>query len=140
MDEPMIKLYSFTIDCQDPQQLAAFYASLLRWEIMFADEEYAAVAPPGSKQGAYPGLLFQRNDDYQAPVWPEEALAQQQMAHIDFAVKDVEKAVEFAIQCGAKVADKQFSDDWRVLFDPAGHPFCLCKMKSIIESVDFALL
>lgn len=37
-------------------------------------------------------------------------------------------------------ADEQFSDDWRVMIDPAGHPFCLCQMKSIMESSHFALL
>ncbi len=140
MEKPLIKLYSYTIDCPDPKQSADFYAALLSWEVMFVDDEYAAVAPPGSKQGSYPGILFQKNDDYRRPVWPEEGEAQQQMAHLDLAVTDVEKAVEFALQCGASVANQQFSDQWRVMLDPAGHPFCLCMMKSIIESEDFALL
>ena len=65
---------------------------------------------------------------------------QQQMAHMDFAVNDLEKAVQYAMHCGAVVADKQFSDSWRVMLDPAGHPFCLCQMKSLIESGRFALL
>ena len=62
------------------------------------------------------------------------------MAHLDFAVNDLERAVEHAIQCGASVAAEQFSDDWRVMFDPAGHPFCLCQMKSVMESEHFGLL
>lgn len=53
---------------------------------------------------------------------------------------DLDKAVQYAIDCGAAMADKQFSDDWRVMIDPAGHPFCLCQMKSVIESNHFALL
>ena len=85
-------------------------------------------------------ILFQRNPDYVPPVWPEEPEAQQQMAHLDFAVNDLEKAVKHAIECGATMADQQFSDDWRVMFDPAGHPFCLCPMKSLFESEHFALL
>lgn len=139
-DELKIKMYSFTLDCKEPHELARFYAALLKWEIMFIDEEWVCVYAPGTNQGTYPNILFQRNSEYNPPVWPEEPEAQQQMAHIDFAVNDLEKAVQHAIHCGATIADKQFSNDWRVMFDPAGHPFCLCQMKSIIESAHFALL
>lgn len=140
MEELKIKMYSFTIDCKDPGELAKFYAALVKWNIVFTAEEYACIAPPETEQGAYPCILFQKNSDYVPPVWPEEPKAQQQMAHLDFAVNDLEKAVEYAISCGARISEKQFSDDWRVMFDPAGHPFCLCQMKSVIESEHFGLL
>jgi predicted enzyme related to lactoylglutathione lyase len=139
-DELKIKMYSFTVDCKDPHELAKFYGALLKWEIPFHDEEWACVGAPGTHQGTYPCILFQRNPEYKPPVWPEEPGAQQQMAHMDFAVNDLEKAVQHAVHCGATVAAEQFSDDWRVMFDPAGHPFCLCQMKSIFESAHFGLL
>lgn len=139
-DELKIKMYSFTMDCEDPYELAEFYAKLLKWEIPFHDEDWACVSAPGAAQGAYPGILFQKNSAYKPPVWPEEPGAQQQMAHMDFAVNDLEEAVQYAVHCGAVIADKQFSDEWRVMFDPAGHPFCLCRMKAIFDSADFALL
>ena len=139
-DELKIKMYSFTVDGKDPQELANFYGALLKWEIMIIDEDYACVYAPGTNQGAYPCILFQRNPEYKPPVWPEEPGAQQQMAHIDFAVNDLEKAVQYAVHCGATIADKQFSDSWTVMFDPAGHPFCLCQMKHVFESPHFALL
>ncbi|MFP3152961.1 VOC family protein [Lachnospiraceae bacterium ZAX-1] len=139
-DKLKIKLYSFTVDCKNPHELAKFYAELLKWEIMFFDEEYACVGAPRAQQGTYPGITFQRNSQYKPPVWPEELEAQQQMAHIDFAVNDLEKAVQYAVRCGATVADAQFSENWRVMIDPDGHPFCLCQMKSMIESDHFALL
>ncbi|NLM10258.1 MAG: VOC family protein [Clostridiaceae bacterium] len=139
-NELIIKMYSFTLDCKDPNLLAEFYAKLLKWEVMFVSEDWACVGPPGSLQGAYPCILFQKNPDYIPPVWPEEPGAQQQMAHIDFAVNDLEKAVSYALDCGATLSEKQFSNDWTVMFDPAGHPFCLCLMKSVIESDHFALL
>ncbi len=138
-NELKIKMYSFTLDCKDIQELAKFYAALLKWEIGLS-EEYAWVYPPGTHHGMYPGIVFQQNPDYIPPVWPEEPEAQQQMAHLDFAVNDLEKAVQHAIHCGAIIADEQFSDSWRVMFDPAGHPFCLCLMKTIFESSHFALL
>lgn len=135
-----IKMNGFTLDCKNPYELAEFYAALLKWELPFQDEEYAIVAPPGTNQGAYPCITFQRNPEYQPPVWPEKPESQQQMAHIDFAVNDLEKAVQYAIQCGATIADKQFSDIWTVMLDPAGHPFCLCQMKHLFESPHFSLL
>jgi len=138
--ELKIKMYSLTLDCKDPHELAKFYAALLKWVIPFHNEEYVIICPPGTNQGAYPCITFQRNPEYKPPVWPEEPEAQQKMAHIDFAVNDLGESVQYAIHCGATIADEQFSDNWRVMFDPAGHPFCLCQMKSIIESAQFALL
>lgn len=140
MEELKIKMYSFTVDCIDPHELAKFYAVMLKWEIMLINEEWACVYAPGTNQGTYPCILFQKNLEYKPPVWPEKPEAQQQMAHMDFAVNDLDKAVQYAIQCGATIADDQFSDNWRVMIDPAGHPFCLCQMKSIIESTNFGLL
>lgn len=138
--ELKIKMYSFTLDCINPYALAKFYAELLNWEIPFYDENWACIGAPRMSQGAYPGILFQRNPEYCPPVWPEEPGVQQQMAHLDFAVNDLEEAVQHAINCGATMAAEQFSKEWRVMFDPAGHPFCLCRMKAIFESEKFALL
>ena len=134
-----IKMYSFTIDCIDHHALAGFYAKLLGWVIAFGHDDYVVVAPPGTQQGAYPCITFQRNPDYQPPVWPEAPNAQQQMAHLDFAVDNLEASVQHALDCGATLSPSQFSDDWKVMFDPAGHPFCLCLMGSLIQSADFAL-
>lgn len=138
--ELKIKVYTFTMDCKEPHELAKFYAALLHWDIPYYDEEYACVGAPGAVQGAYPGITFQRNPDYVPPVWPEAPGTQQQMAHLDFAVNDLEQAVQYALQCGAKEADAQFSDGWRVMIDPAGHPFCLCDMAPVFESEGFGLL
>ncbi len=138
--ELKIKMYSFTLDCTEPYKLAKFYAELLHWEIAFYNDEWACVGAPGTAQGAYPGIMFQQNPDYKPPVWPEEPEAQQQMAHLDFAVNHLEEAVQYAVSCGATVAKEQFSDDWKVMFDPAGHPFCLCQMQPLFESGHFGLL
>lgn len=138
-EELKIKLYSFTMDCTEPYESAKFYAELLHWEIAFHDENWACIGAAGAQQGAYPGILFQRNPGYCPPVWPDAPEAQQQMAHLDFAVNELEQSVQHALQCGATVADKQFSKDWTVMLDPAGHPFCLCAMKSLMDSPHFGL-
>ncbi len=132
-DELKMKVYSFTLDCINPYDLAKFYARLLKWEIFFYDEQWAVIGPKGVTQGAYPGITFQRNLNYKPPVWPESLASQQTMAHLDFAVNNLEEAVAYAFHCGAIKADKQFSEDWTVMIDPAGHPFCLCQMRSVFE-------
>ena len=50
------------------------------------------------------------------------------MTHLDFYVgspEELEEKSRLAERCGAKLAPVQFSGDWRVFLDPAGHPFCL---------------
>ncbi|MFR0678133.1 VOC family protein [Dysgonomonas mossii] len=40
-------------------------------------------------------------------------------------MNNLEEAVQFAIQCGAKLASEQYYRTSRTMIDPAGHPFCL---------------
>jgi hypothetical protein len=47
--------------------------------------------------------------------------------HFDFQVGDLESAVDEALALGATLAAAQPQDNVRVLLDPAGHPFCLCR-------------
>ncbi|MBU3071964.1 VOC family protein [Clostridium estertheticum] len=72
-------------------------------------------------------LVFQDIPNYKRPVWPSQDEKQQPMAHLDFLVKmdELDKEIAHAISCGAKLADVQFSTEWTVMIDPAGHPFCI---------------
>ncbi|MDX6223809.1 MAG: hypothetical protein QOE64_185, partial [Frankiales bacterium] len=45
----------------------------------------------------------------------------------DFQVGDLDSAVADAVSLGATLAEHQPQPNVRVLFDPAGHPFCLCQ-------------
>lgn len=48
--------------------------------------------------------------------------------HFDFQVDDVYVAVEKAISLGATKTPNQYGGEhFTTMFDPAGHPFCLCK-------------
>jgi len=63
-------------------------------------------------------------DGYQPPSWPEGQVPKQM--HLDLAVDDLDQAEAEAIRLGATRAQEQPAPDrWRVLLDPAGHPFCL---------------
>jgi hypothetical protein len=70
-------------------------------------------------------LLFQAEPDYRPPVWPEQPNAQDKMLHFEIKVDDLDAAVAYAIDCGARAADYQPQARVRVMLDPAGHPFCL---------------
>lgn len=47
------------------------------------------------------------------------------MLHFDLIADDLDEAVKYAITCGARLAEEMFFDDSRMLYDPAGHPFCI---------------
>lgn len=124
MDRPGKILYDKTvIDCKDPASLADFYARLLGWEKGYVTDDFVII---GAGEGGA-DIGFQKNADYARPTWPDEAGKQQMMLHLDFAVpkRALDDWVKYAEYCGARVADTQYSDDWRVMIDPEGHPFCL---------------
>ena len=113
-----IRLGSVSLDCPDPQTLASFYARLLGVEVSYDSEAFCAI-----KLGNV-WLSTQRVEAYKAPTWPDPVSPQQ--VHLDFAVDDLDAAERAAVDSGARKATDQPSPDrWRVLMDPAGHPFCL---------------
>ncbi|MGW2399581.1 VOC family protein [Kitasatospora sp. NPDC001664] len=112
-----------TIEAPDPSALARFYVDLLGWHLGHEEPGTAVVA--SSPQG--PFLVFQQADGYRPPVWPPSEGAQRPMMHLDFQVGDLEESVAEALALGATLADHQPQAHVRVLFDPAGHPFCLCR-------------
>jgi len=113
--------WGVVVEAPDGHGLARFYAGLLGWPIAKEEPGEAAIQVPGTT--SY--LSFHSSPDYEPPIWPAEPGAQRQMMHLDFGVTDVAAAVEVALALGARLAEFQPQDDLRVLFDPAGHPFCL---------------
>ena len=112
------------VECRDALKLATFYSELLGWPIwqpQSADADSAAL-DLGEGVGY---LSFQRDPDYEPPVWPPEVGRPRMMMHLDFEVSDLAEAVAHALELGAVLARHQPQDDVRVLLDPAGHPFCL---------------
>jgi catechol 2,3-dioxygenase-like lactoylglutathione lyase family enzyme len=110
------------IESSDPQALAAFYSRLLGWPIIEEGPQVAVLRPP--QEGIF--LVFQLAEDYVAPRWPTVPSEQRPMMHFDFEVEHLERAVNDAVSMGARLADVQPKENVRVMFDPDGHPFCLC--------------
>lgn len=119
-----VKLAMMTIDCQDAGAMATFYAELLGWEVTYQDDN-AAMLSGGS--GA--ALGFGAIEDYQPPSWPDAEGRKE--FHLDLDVSDIPAAEERCLALGATRPDHQPGGDrWRVLLDPAGHPFCLAVWNS----------
>jgi hypothetical protein len=114
-----VRVGEIAVDCADPPALAKFYADLTGVEPGFTSDTFAAF----KVQDVW--IAMHRVEDYHPPRWPDPNAPQQM--HLDFAVdEDLDSAEARAIGLGATKADAQPSPDrWRVLIDPAGHPFCL---------------
>ena len=107
-----------TLDCADAWPLAEFWAAMLGGEIVYSSAAAVVVRTD------WVALSAMTIPDYAPPTWPDAAVPKQ--IHLDLAVTDLETAVAEAERLGAEPApDQPAPDQRRVLFDPAGHPFCL---------------
>jgi catechol 2,3-dioxygenase-like lactoylglutathione lyase family enzyme len=111
------------LEAPDPAALAGFYSQLLGWPVVHEEPGTAVLAAPEGP--IY--VVFQRAADYVPPVWPPQEGQQRSMMHLDFQVGDLDVAVDDAVALGGTLAEHQPQDNVRVLLDPAGHPFCLCR-------------
>jgi predicted enzyme related to lactoylglutathione lyase len=111
------------IEAPDPAALARFYSELLEWPVVHTEPGTAVIKPP--QDGVF--MVFQLAEDYVAPVLPPAGGQQRTMMHLDVQVEDLDAAAADAVALGAQVADFQPQGNVRVLLDPAGRPFCLCR-------------
>ena len=133
MNGPRLRAASVTVTAPDQRALARFYARLLGRPVT-TEEGPGPGEPPeaGWAQLAAPEgsgeitLNFEYERHWRPPRWPSEPGPPFATQHLDIVVTDLEAATEHAISAGATAASFQPQEDVRVLFDPAGHPFCLC--------------
>jgi predicted enzyme related to lactoylglutathione lyase len=109
---------SLVLDCPDPSALAGFYAEVLGWKVE-TEPEWAEIRAENGQC-----ICFQQVSDYRKPEWPGQEVPQQM--HLDVMVDDLDAAEEAVIALGATRAEHQPGTTFRVVLDPAGHPFCLC--------------
>jgi len=115
----LARLGLICLDCEDPAGLAAFWAGLLGGEATPLSDDVVMVKNDGT------ALAAVRTPGYQPPTWPGPAIPKQ--VHLDLAVRDLDAAEAEAVRLGARRAGEQPRPArWRVMLDPAGHPFCLC--------------
>ncbi|MFF7974397.1 VOC family protein [Streptomyces sp. NPDC007905] len=116
---PAFRYAAVTFDCADPAEMAGFYGELLGMSVLFSSDDFVLLGKDGAT-----GLGFNRLTDYRPPTWPEPA--QEKQAHIELGVDDLDIAERRLLDLGAAKPEFQPQPDrWRVLLDPAGHPFCI---------------
>ncbi|GAA2676611.1 VOC family protein [Streptomyces aculeolatus] len=118
---PQMKLSAITLDCPDPSALAAFYQRATGLPLHpDSDADFAALTREDGLS-----LGFQRVDGHRAPTWPTQIVPQQ--LHLCFRVEEeLDDAEARLLELGAGRPDGQPREErWRVLTDPAGHPFCI---------------
>jgi catechol 2,3-dioxygenase-like lactoylglutathione lyase family enzyme len=116
----LARLGAVSLDCSDADELAAFYRDLLELEVMFEGDAFVAL------KGAGILMTMQKVDDHQPAGWPNGLPKQ---VHLELAVDDLDAAEAKALSLGAEKPEPQPNADvWRVLIDPAGHPFCITTM------------
>ncbi len=113
------------LDSDHSEELSAFYEKLLGWIRYEHGPNDEWIVVNNGKRDGLPELIFQQIANYERPVWPDVAGRQSQMVHLDFHVDDLEEGVQHALSCGAQLSPVQLEEAWRVMLDPAGHPFCI---------------
>lgn len=107
-----------TIDCSDSAAQAEFYAAALGWEITFSEGPYSGISD-GTLTIEFNGV-----DGYQRPQWPDERGTKQ--FHLELMVDNLDEAATALLAAGAAQPEFQPGGKrFRVLTDPAGHPFCI---------------
>jgi len=114
---PALRVGAVSLDCTDHRALARFWADLLAGRVLWSREHASAVDVGGLV------LVTQQVEGHVAPVWPGTSVL-----HLDLTVEDagaLDVLADRAVSLGARLADPQPDLRWRVLLDPAGHPFCI---------------
>jgi len=110
-----VRFVGVSLDCGNPSELATFYMKLLKGRLLWDDADSVGVQVPGLV------MVMQRVQDYQRPQWPGESIV-----HLDLTAGDhLDEPEAQAVALGAQLVDPQPDRRWRVLLDPAGHPFCI---------------
>lgn len=127
MEKPFVCFGTVTIDCA-PEHVPAmidFYSNILDLKLGNSPEDpFPFLSGKDKLSDADLRMILQPLEDYLPPTWPGNERGTQ--VHIDLGVRDLPAAVAYAKSIGAKESPVQFSENWRVMLDPAGHPFCLC--------------
>ncbi|MGW1003397.1 VOC family protein [Streptomyces sp. NPDC002520] len=120
---------SVVIDCPDPVALASFYAAVVGGTPYVQEDDWVVLEAPG-----VPRLAFNREAGFRPPAWPREGGDAQQF-HLDLDAgstwEEVDAAEARVLELGARLLRREadpVTEDFRVFADPAGHPFCLCRI------------
>lgn len=115
----LARLDSVTIDCHDPERLAAFWASMFATSEEWRGGDPVQYIDLASTDGS-PVLRFQR---------VAEPKTVKDRIHLDLRVDDIEETSRRVIAMGGARAEQgdfhEYDVAFRVMLDPEGNEFCL---------------
>lgn len=126
------RLTEISLDCHDPDRLAAFWTAVLDWVVLHHEPGLVEIGPAGRDDHE---LLDAVRTGPVAPTIflaqvPEDKVAKNRI-HFDVSPVDCaqEDEVERILALGATRADIGQSGDesWTVLADPEGNEFCVLR-------------
>lgn len=125
---PVATFRSVVLDCPDPRALARFYAGIVGGTPQDDEPDWVVLQVPGG-----PRLAFQGAPGFTPPEWPRADRNSQQF-HLDFdggsTWEEIDAAQAKVLELGARLLHAEDKEDFRVYTDPAGHPFCLCRIEA----------
>lgn len=117
-----LRVQNISVDCADPETLAAFWRDALGWRITSVEPDEVVLEPPvGSpEEGVAPDILF---------LLVPEAKAAKNRLHFDLRPADQASEVERLTNLGATRVDvgQATACTWVVLADPEGNEFCVLR-------------
>ena len=124
-----LRLRVITVDCADPDRLAAFWCAALGYRVVDRDEDGVGIGPGPvpTDEELRTGPVIPGIDFYAVP----EGKAGKNRLHLDLTPVDGRQAeeVERLLGLGATRADVGQGQDvsWVVLADPEGNEFCVLR-------------
>jgi len=126
-----LKWYTTVIDCQDLHAQARWWAGVLDWQLVYEDNDQAAIAPKHEQDRPLsadewptvgPALVF---------VSVPEGKTIKNRLHLDLAphiIDDRDALIDSLLARGAirvNVGQDEPGASWTVLADPEGNEFCV---------------
>jgi predicted enzyme related to lactoylglutathione lyase len=115
------RITAWCIDCEDPEQLAAFWTAALGWVVTDSDSDGVSIKPSADAGWSIDFLLV--------PDGPKRG---KNRLHLDVNATDRDQDAELQrlLELGARPVDIGQGDvTWHVLADPEGNEFCLLRRR-----------
>lgn len=130
-----LRWYSIVIDCHDLAAQARWWAEALHWNLIFENEEEAAVVPSWMTADPVPADRWDRELPGLVFVSVPEDKTTKNRLHLDLATHlDDDRDAEIArlTGLGARIIDvgQQPDATWTVLADPEGNEFCVLSARN----------
>ncbi|MGY1591782.1 VOC family protein [Geodermatophilus sp. SYSU D00708] len=119
------RLSEIVVDCRDPEALAAWWAQVLDYRVIGREDDGAVeIGPETGFGGPAPTLVF-------APVADPSPGKPRLHLDVNATDRDQDAELERLLGLGATRADvgQTGEEDWHVLADPEGNPFCLLRRR-----------